>query len=95
MPKEIVLDLPFSFLAPILGVNLLIICNKHMWCELKDNEGEQSIRDSQIIEQIGEMLERYLSFISKLKDLDDIIPLLHEDEKTKHSWNIPHTGDRQ
>ncbi|HJD59669.1 MAG TPA: hypothetical protein LFW20_03210 [Rickettsia endosymbiont of Omalisus fontisbellaquei] len=58
MPKEIVLDLPFPFLAPILGVNLPIICNKHMWFELKDNEEEQSIRDSQIIEQIGEMLEK-------------------------------------
>jgi len=64
-----------------------------MWFKLKDNQESQSLIDSELIKQIKEMLEReYLSFISKLKDLDDIIPLLHEDEKTKHSWNIPHTG---
>ena len=94
-PKEIILNLPFPFLAPILGVNLLILTNKYMWFKLKDNQESQSLIDSELIKQIKEMLERgYLSFISKLKDLDDIIPLLHEDEKTKHSWNIPHTGGR-
>lgn len=93
MPKEIVLDLPFPFLAPILGVNLPVLCNNRMWLELKNNEESQLIRDTDLIEQIKEMLEReYLPFISNLKNLCDIIPLLYEDKAKKHRWDIPCTG---
>jgi|GEM_PF-4762801 len=93
IPKEIILNLPFPFLAPILGINLPILCNNRMWFELKDNEESQLVTDTELIKQIKEMLERgYLPFILTLKDLNDIIPLLHEDAETKHHWDIPHTG---
>ncbi len=81
LPKEVTNALPFPFLAPVLGGDACNIGKINNWFFLNDDDLNWQTKDEEFVEKIKDAMLLYvLPFMGSINSLQDITPLLKENE---------------